>query len=104
MDKAKINFAAVPWDESNVGVRSKAVVQNGRKLRLVEFTSDFVEPEWCLNGHIGYVLDGDLEITFPDRTERFTTGDGIMIFVGENERHKAKVVGSIVKLVFVEEV
>ncbi len=52
MDEAKINFAELSWDESNVGIRSKAVVRNGKKLRLVEFTSEFVEYDWCITGHI----------------------------------------------------
>jgi pimeloyl-ACP methyl ester carboxylesterase len=55
MDEAKINFTELSWDESNVGTRSKAIVRNGRKLRLVEFTSEFVEYDWCIKGHIGYV-------------------------------------------------
>ncbi len=103
MDEAKINFAELSWDESNVGIRSKAVVRNGRKLRLVEFTSAFVEYDWCIKGHIGYVLDGELEINFSDRMERFSAGDGIIIAGGEAERHKAKVVDSIVRLILVED-
>lgn len=104
IDEVKINFAEISWDESNVGTRSKAIVRNGRKLRLVEFASEFVEYDWCLKGHVGYVLDGELEVAFSDRTERFSAGDGLIIAGGENERHKAKVVGSVVKLVLVEEV
>ncbi len=49
-------------------------------------------------------MDGELEITFSDRTERFSAGDGIIIAGGEKERHKAKVVGSVVKLMLVEEI
>lgn len=103
MDEAKINFAELSWDEPNVGVRSKDVVRNGKKLRLVELTSEFVEHDWCVKGHIGYVLDGELEIIFPGRTERFTAGDGIIIIGGEYERHKAKVISSVAKLILVED-
>lgn len=104
MNEAKINFAELPWEESDVGARFKAVIRESRKLRLVEFTSDFVEHDWCVKGHAGYVLDGELEITFSDRTERFAAGDGILIVGGEDERHKAKVIGSVVRLILVEEV
>ena len=103
MSEAKINFAATSWDEPDVGVRSKVAVRDGKKLRVVEFTDGFIEHDWCMKGHIGYVLDGDLEIHFPDRIERFTTGDGIMIAGGEGWRHKARVVGSVVRLVLVED-
>jgi len=103
MSKAKVDFASVSWEEPAMGVRSKAVTRDGRKLRLVEFTSEFVEQDWCFKGHIGYVLDGELEITFSDGTERFTSGDGIFLIGREEERHKAKVTGSIVRLLLVED-
>lgn len=48
MNTAKITFSEFPTDESNVGVRSKAVVRNGKKWRLVEFTDKFVEHDWCI--------------------------------------------------------
>lgn len=102
MNTARITFSEFPWDESNVGVRSKAIVRNGKKLRLVEFTDKFVEHDWCMKGHFGYVLDGELDISFSDRTERFTAGDGIIIAGGENERHKVKVTGSVARLILVE--
>ncbi len=103
MSETKINFVELSWDETNIGVRSKSMIRNGKRLRLVEFTDRFVEHEWCMKAHAGYVLDGVMEITFPDRAERFAAGDGIIIMGGEAERHKAKVVGSIVRLILVED-
>ena len=100
MNTARINFSEFPWDVPNVGVRSKAAVRNGQKLRLVEFTAEFVEDDWCRKGHLGYVLDGELEISFSDRTESFTSGDGIVIAAGE--RHRVKVTGSVARLILVE--
>ena len=104
MNEAKINFAELPWEEAHVGARFKAVIRESRKLRLVEFTSEFVEQDWCLKRHFGYVLNGELEITFADRTERFSAGDGIIIAGGEDERHKVKVINSVVRLILVEEI
>jgi quercetin dioxygenase-like cupin family protein len=103
MNITKIDFSMLSWDEPTKGVRSKSIVRNGRKLRLVEFTKEFVEHDWCMKGHIGYVLEGDLEITFPGMTEKFVAGDGIFIAGGEDERHKAKVIGSVVRLILVED-
>lgn len=103
MNEVKINFFEFSWDVTKTGVRSKTAVRNGRKLRLVEFTSEFVEPVWCAKNHVGYVLDGELEIIFPDRTEKFKAGDGIIITGGESERHKAKCTGSVARLVLVED-
>jgi quercetin dioxygenase-like cupin family protein len=100
MKAARINFSEIPWERPNVGVRSKSAVRNGKKLRLVEFTAKFEEHEWCRKGHLGYVLDGELDISFSDRTESFSAGDGIAIARGE--RHKVKVIGSVARLMLVE--
>jgi hypothetical protein len=37
-------------------------------MRLVEFTSAFVEPHWCQKAHLGLVLEGELEIDFNGHT------------------------------------
>lgn len=104
MHQAKVDFAALPWEETAVGARSKAFVRDGKKLRLVEFTDRFVEHEWCLKSHTGYVLEGEMEITFSDRTERLGAGDGIFIAGGERQRHRARVAaGTLLRLILVEE-
>lgn len=102
MNISRIDFSAFPWDQSDVGARSKAIVRDGKKLRLVEFTDKFVEHGWCMKDHFGYVLDGELDISFSDRTERFTEGDGIIIVGGENDRHRVKVAGAVARLILVE--
>ena len=42
MEKYKINFKTMPWETPAVGVRFKAHEQDGRKLRLAEFTKEFI--------------------------------------------------------------
>ena len=103
MSAARIDFAALAWDQPAPGMRSKAIVRDGRKLRLVEFSPDFVESDWCTKEHIGFVLEGELQISFGDgRQESFAAGDGIFIREGEPEKHKARVLGSLVTLILVE--
>ena len=102
MRKAKVDFATLSWEETTVGARFKAAISDGKKLRLVEFTSEFVEHDWCVKGHVGYVLEGAMDIAFEDRTERFVAGDGLLIT--EGERHRASVIGSVVRLMLVEDI
>jgi quercetin dioxygenase-like cupin family protein len=85
-------------------VRFKAHVQNGRKLRLVEFQPGFQEPDWCRNGHIGYVLEGEGEVEFSDQRLRVKAGDGIFILAGEQHKHRLHVLGRAVRFVLVEDV
>ena len=101
-EQTRVEFEEMPWEEPAPGVRFKAICREGRKLRVVEFTSDFVEEDWCSKGHIGYVLEGALEVSFPHMTARFSAGDGIFILGGDAEKHKARVVGEKAILILVE--
>ena len=103
MSEYKIDFESMKWKTPADGVRFKAFEQNCRKLRLVEFFKEFIEPEWCIKGHIGYILEGQLEIDFNGNKEIFEPGDGVFIPSGEEHKHKAKVLTDIVKVILVEE-
>lgn len=83
-----INFKPIPWTESAPGFRYKAISQGHKKIRIVEFSKEFVEPDWCLKGHIGYVIDGEMEIEFEGSIQRFKTGDGIFISGGPANKHR----------------
>ena len=56
-----------------------------------------------MTGHVGYVLEGELEIAFEDRTERFASGTGFFIHPGEGERHRPKAISPRVVLLLVED-
>lgn len=100
----KIDFQSIQWETPAAGVRFKAYEQGGKKLRLVEFSKKFVEPDWCTNGHIGFVLEGQIEINFDGKKEVFGPGDGIFIPVGKKHKHKATVLTDTAKVVLAEDV
>ena len=104
MDSYRIDFKDKPWDAPAVGVRSKVHEQSGRKLRLAEFTREFEERHWCTNGHIGYVLEGRMEIDFDDGVIALAEGDGLFIPPGELHKHKARVLTNRVRVILVEDV
>lgn len=60
-------------------------------IRLVEFSDEFNEKDWCTKGHVGYVLEGRLLIDFDGTVTEFTTGDGLFIPKGEGNRHRGHV-------------
>ena len=68
------------------GAKYKVFQQGNRRLRLVEFTKGFTEPHWCTKGHIGYVLEGELDIDFAGDVVRFSAGDGLFIPEGQETR------------------
>ncbi len=104
MERCKVDFELLPWETPMVGIRFKAYQQGGRRLRLVEFAKNFVEPDWCTKGHIGYVLEGQMEIDFNGKVVLFSPGDGIFIPQGDKEKHMAKILTDVVKIVLVEDV
>ena len=103
MTTYNVNFASMPWDTSTPGVRFKVQKQDGTQLRLVEFFREFVESDWCLRRHVGYLLEGELEIDFNGQRVLFRQGDGIFIPPGEAHKHKARVLTDLAKVILVED-
>ena len=103
MEQYKIDFDSMEWETPADGVRFKVYEQDGRKLRLVEFAKEFVEPDWCVHGHIGYILEGQMEIDFDGKLVLFKASDGVFIPPGEKHKHKARVLTDKVKVILVED-
>lgn len=104
MQRLKINFDTLEWQSPLPGARFKAYRSGGKQIRLVEFTSDFIEPHWCENGHIGLILEGSLEVDFRGTVVTYGKGDGIFISPGPEFAHKARSLTPVVRLVLVEDV
>jgi hypothetical protein len=102
MDPYKIDFASRPWETPLPGLRCKTQRLDGRQLRLVEYARD-MPPHWCERGHVGFVLNGQLELRFDDQTLVYNSGDGVCIPPGAKHRHMARVLSDTASVVFVEE-
>ena len=70
----------------------------------MEFTREFVEADWCRKGHIGYVLEGMLEVNFAGRLVLFRPGDGLFVPGGEESKHKARALTDVTRLLLVEDI
>ena len=103
MEQYKVDFESMEWEAPAEGVRFKAYEQGGRRLRLAEFTKEFVEPDWCTKGHVGYILEGRMEIDFDGKVIVFGPGDGIFIPAGQKHKHKSRVLVDKIKAVLVED-
>lgn len=101
MGPSRIDFETMPWQTPAAGIRFKAYEHNGRRLRLAEFTREFVEADWCSKGHIGYVLEGQMEIDLDGTVSVFGPGDGL--FIRPGDKHKAKVTTDVAKVILVED-
>ncbi len=97
-----IEFETLPWESVVPKCRAKQVVRGGQLLRLVEFEQGFEEVGWCEKGHVGFVLDGELEIEFENDKIRAKAGDGLCIPEGNAHKHRATVLSSTVRLILIE--
>lgn len=104
MEQCKIDFMSIPWEIPAKGARFKAYKQNGKQVRLVEFTDELVETDWCTEGHIVYILEGQLEVNFNGNMVVFNKGDGLFIPAGEKNKHIGKALTKVVKMIIVEDV
>lgn len=103
VENHRVDFESIPWQAPAPGVRFKAYEHQGRRLRLAEFTREFVEPGWCVKGHAGYVLAGEIEVDFHGKKVVFRAGDGLFIPPGSEHGHKARALTETVTLVLVNE-
>ena len=99
-----IDFESLPWESPLPGARFKVYRQEGKQLRLLEFSAEFVEPDWCERAHAGFVLEGTLQVDFDSRMVVYPQGSGIFIPGGSAAAHKARSITPVVRLLLVEDV
>ena len=102
-ESRRIDFDSIAGDSPASGLEVRAFAQSGKQIRLPEITRDFVEEDWCLKGHAGYIVEGELEIDFDGKTIVYRAGDGLLIPGGEASKHKPRAISEVVKLFLVED-
>lgn len=103
MQSYLVRFDELAWQSPASGLRFKACRSAGKQLRLAEFTPEFREAEWCEKGHVGYLLEGILEVRFRSVTVTYRAGDALLIPAGFEHGHKARALTSVARLVLMED-
>ena len=75
MIENQIDFQSIEWKKPKTGVEQKVYSDGNQKIRLLRFFDDFVEEDWCIKGHIGYVLEGEMTIDFNGIIKNYKKGD-----------------------------
>ena len=105
MTENLIRFEKLEWDRPKKGVCQKVHSEGAISMRLLRFSDDFVEVDWCLKGHIGLVLQGEMKIDFNGTIKYYKKGDGLWIEKGEDARHKVMIEkGKSVEMILFESV
>jgi quercetin dioxygenase-like cupin family protein len=103
MTDAVFAFEDLPWESPVPGFRQKVAVRHGKHMRLIELAESFVEADWCTKGHAGYVLEGELELSFVDHVVRLEPGQAFIVRSGDVDKHKARAVGALARLLVVDD-
>jgi mannose-6-phosphate isomerase-like protein (cupin superfamily) len=87
-----IDWESVPWDEgeSQPGYRGKTFVRDGLEIWRGEFTEEFADEGWMIEGHVFvfHVIEGESSVRFKDgRLIRLRQGDSGVIPAGEAGAH-----------------
>lgn len=75
------------WRTLAPGLREKAHTIRGQRYRIVEFRSEFYERDWCLRGHAGYVLRGEITVNVDGVEVSYREGDAVDLPAGTPHRH-----------------
>ena len=103
MLRYKIKFDDIEWESQIEGVRYKKYIYNNKQVRLVEYSKE-MPPHWCDKGHYGMILEGEMEIEYPNEKIIYRKGDGVFIPDGVEHKHRGRVLTESVKVIFVEDV
>jgi quercetin dioxygenase-like cupin family protein len=98
----KIVFDELAWFEAGDGMRYKRIQQGDTQLRLVEWDRAMIHANWCLKGHIGYVLEGEVELDIAGKVFKYGVGDVFVVPEGEEHKHRPKVLTEKMRFFAVE--
>ena len=99
----RIEFNDMDWQQIRPDVRQKLYCEGSRQIRLVEFDTSEGAEDWCEAGHIGYVLHGELSISFDGEVIAFKAGDGLFIPSGAASKHRSVSIAAGTRLLMVED-
>tara|TARA_R110002124_G_scaffold100945_3_gene248309 strand:+ start:16 stop:336 length:321 start_codon:yes stop_codon:yes gene_type:complete len=101
--KILLNFKDLPWEETHKGLKQKVFYQGSTRLRLMHIDHHFVEEDYCTNGHLGFIVEGEMKLILKNQMIKFEKGDGLCLNAGDDEKHKVSVEkGKFVRLILFE--
>jgi hypothetical protein len=108
---AKLGASARVGASCTISIRAPVLATNSVRapigalqLRLLELSRDLDHPHWCTTGHLGYVLEGEMEVESATGSQVFRAGDGLAIPAGDDEKHRPRTLTERVRMIFVEDV
>lgn len=86
-----IDFPEMPWErwqKPGAEGRVKMTHIGEKRVRILELPAGFSEEEWCVRGHVGYVLKGQFTIEF--QGHEVTCGPGMGFVIPDGDPHRSR--------------
>jgi quercetin dioxygenase-like cupin family protein len=86
-----IEFSSLPFEPEAPGIASHATEVNGVRWAVVQYEPGVLREEWCVEGHSGYLLEGEVTYEFEDGDEplQVVAGEGFLLPDGAGHRGRA---------------
>ena len=68
---------------------SRTMEKDSVRVRIVDYSKDFVADHWCSKGHVAFLLEGDMTIEIDDK-RKFSLQVGNAFLIGDEiDAHRA---------------
>lgn len=88
--ESRVPFTQIEWADDVPGIRARETDVEGRRWAVVEYAPGARREEWCLDGHVGYVLEGAVEYEFDDDTDPLTVSRGEAFTLSTGRGHRGR--------------
>jgi quercetin dioxygenase-like cupin family protein len=90
---AVIELQSTPWADDVPGIKARETHEHGRRWAIVEYEPGARREEWCLDGHAGLVLEGQVEYEFSDDEPAMLVSEGDAFTLATGRGHRGRNTG-----------
>jgi hypothetical protein len=90
VESRPVDLASQALDPEAPGIASRALDVNGVRWALVDYDPGVLREEWCLEGHSGLGLDGEVTYEFQDGGEPLALKQGDAFTLADGEAHRGQ--------------
>jgi quercetin dioxygenase-like cupin family protein len=83
-----IELSRTDWTPDVPGIHAREAYLEGRRWAIVEYAPGAKRHEWCVDGHVGFVLSGTVEYEFEDGGAPLTVGEGDAFALSTGRAHR----------------
>jgi quercetin dioxygenase-like cupin family protein len=90
---AVIALQSVDWADDVPGIKARETQADGRRWAIVEYAPHARREEWCLDGHAGFVLAGQVEYEFSEDEPPLLVSEGEAFTLATGRGHRGRNTG-----------